>query len=348
MTVGIRGTADTNRRKHSDSRLDLVHRPRRLRRTPGIRRLVRETHLSADHFVLPLFVDDEPTGSRPIGSMPGVNRWSVDQLPELIESVAKNGVPAVLLFGVPNEKHDDGRGAWSADGCVQRAIRRIKEMSPDTVVMTDVCLCEYTTHGHCGLIDDHAACNPINDASVELLVRMALSHADSGADVVAPSDMFDGRVAAIRGGLDDSGFEDIALVSYAAKYASAFYGPFREAAGSSPTFGDRRTHQMDPSNAREALHEMALDLDEGADVLMVKPALAYLDILSRARERFDVPLACYNVSGEYSMVKAAAANGWIDERRVVLENLTAMRRAGADFIFTYHAVEAAGWLRSGG
>ncbi|HEV8636962.1 MAG TPA: porphobilinogen synthase [Chloroflexota bacterium] len=322
----------------------LVHRPRRLRRTATLRRLVAEARLAADDLVLPLFVDDEPSGHRPIGSMPGVSRWSVDRLPEIVEQVAERGVPGVLLFGVPGEKHEDGRGAWDPAGPVQRAVGRIKRSAPELVVMTDVCLCEYTTHGHCGLIDDHALCNPVNDASVELLVRQALSHAESGADVVAPSDMFDGRVGAIRRGLDERGFQDVAIVSYAAKYASAYYGPFREAAGSVPAFGDRRTHQMDPANAREALRELALDAEEGADVLMVKPALAYLDVLARARERFDLPLAAYNVSGEYAMVKAAAANGWIDERRVVTENLLAMRRAGADFVFTYHALEVCRWL----
>jgi porphobilinogen synthase len=322
----------------------LLHRPRRLRRSAALRRLVGETRLAPDDMVLPLFVDDEPSGRRPIGSMPGVFRWSVDRLPEVVELVAAAGVPGVLLFGVPSEKHDDGRGAWDPAGPVQRALGRIKGAWPDLVVMTDVCLCEYTTHGHCGLIDDHARCNPVNDASVELLVRQALSHAEAGADVVAPSDMFDGRVGAIRLGLDERGLEDVAIVSYAAKYASAYYGPFREAAGSAPAFGDRRSHQMDPANAREALRELALDAEEGADVLMVKPALAYLDVLARASERFDLPLAAYNVSGEYAMVKAAAANGWIDERRVVLENLLAMRRAGADFVFTYHALEACRWL----
>jgi porphobilinogen synthase len=323
----------------------LIHRPRRLRRTAPLRRLVAETRLSPDDLVLPLFVDDEPSGRRPIGSMPGVFRWSVDRLPEIVERVAAGGVPGVLLFGVPTEKHDDGRGAWDAAGPVQRAVGRIKQTAPDLVVMTDVCLCEYTTHGHCGLIDDHARCNPLNDASVELLVRQALSHAEAGADVVAPSDMFDGRVGAIRRGLDERSFEDVAIVSYAAKYASAYYGPFREAAGSTPAFGDRRSHQMDPANAREALRELALDAEEGADVLMIKPALAYLDVLARARERFDLPLAAYNVSGEYAMVKAAAANGWVDERRIVTENLLAMRRAGADFVFTYHALEVCAWLQ---
>jgi porphobilinogen synthase len=325
--------------------MELTSRPRRLRRTPALRRLVAETTLDAGDFVLPLFVDDEPTDRRPISSMPGVHRWSVDRLPEIVAQVVERSVPAVLLFGIPAEKHADGRSAWAADGVVQRAVRRIKEAAPDLLVMTDVCLCEYTTHGHCGLIDDHSRCNPVNDESVELLVQQALSHAEAGADVVAPSDMFDGRVGAIRRGLDGRGFQDLAIVAYAAKYASAYYGPFREAAGSTPAFGDRRTHQMDPANAREALRELALDAAEGADVLMVKPALAYLDVLALARQRFDLPLAAYNVSGEYAMVKAAAANDWIDERRVVLENLTAMRRAGADFIFTYHALEASDWLK---
>ncbi len=326
------------------TRLHLAQRLRRLRRTPTLRRLVRETRLSADDLVLPLFIDDEPSGRRPISSMPGVHRWSVDRLPEVIEGTARRGIPAVLLFGVPSVKHDDGRGAWDSGGCVPRAIDRIRSTAPDLVVMTDVCLCEYTSHGHCGLIDDHSRCNPANDASVELLVRMAMCHAEAGADIVAPSDMFDGRVGAIRRALDERGFEDTAILSYAAKYASGYYGPFREAAGSTPAFGDRRTHQMDPGNAREALRELAQDVAEGADALMVKPALAYLDVLAHARERFDLPLACYNVSGEYAMVKAAAANGWIDERRIVRENLLAMRRAGADFILTYHAHDAVDWL----
>src|SRR5947209_7648240 len=235
--------------------LDLPRRPRRLRRGATMRRLVRETTLSASDLVLPLFVDDEPSGRRPISSMPGQHRWSVDRLPEVIEATASRGLPGVLLFGVPAEKHDDGRGAWDPSGCVPRAIARIKAVAPDLLVMTDVCLCEYTTHGHCGLIDDHALCNPVNDASVELLVRMALSHAEVGAGVVAPSDMFDGRVGAIRRGLDGAGFADLAIVSYAPQYASGYYGPFREAAGSTPAFGDRRTHQMDPAHAREALRE---------------------------------------------------------------------------------------------
>jgi porphobilinogen synthase len=326
------------------TRTEIVSRPRRLRRTAALRRLVRETGLTRDNLVLPLFVDDVPSGVTPIASMPGVGRWSIDRLPELIEATAARGIPGVLVFGVPAEKHDDGRGAWDQHGCVQRGIARIKATAPELIVMTDVCLCEYTTHGHCGLIDDHSRCNPVNDASVALLARMALSHAEAGADVVAPSDMFDGRVGAIRRALDEHGFADLAIVSYAAKYASGYYGPFREAAGSAPAFGDRRTHQMDSANAREAMRELALDAAEGADVLMVKPALAYLDVLARARERFDLPLACYNVSGEYAMVKAAAANDWIDERRVVIENLTAMRRAGADFIFTYHAHDVVDWL----
>jgi porphobilinogen synthase len=324
--------------------LDLLQRPRRLRRTAGLRRLVRETTVDASDLVLPIFVDDHGSGTRPISSMPGVVRWSVDALPALAEATAARGISGLLLFGVPHVKHDDGRGAWDAAGSVQRAIRRIADAAPGLVVMTDVCLCEYTTHGHCGLIDDHSRCNPLNDTSVELLTRMALSHAEAGADVVAPSDMFDGRVGAIRRALDDGGYIDLPIVSYAAKYASAYYGPFREAAGSTPAFGDRRTHQMDPANQREAMREIALDIAEGADVVMVKPALAYLDVIAAAHARFDVPIACYNVSGEYSMVKAAAANGWIDERRIVLENLTAMRRAGADFIFTYHALDAADWL----
>ncbi|TAK22574.1 MAG: porphobilinogen synthase [Chloroflexota bacterium] len=326
--------------------LDLIHRPRRLRRTAALRNLIAEVDIAPRNLIRPLFIDEAASGTRPITSMPGVERWSLAALPRIVEAAANAGIGAVLLFGVPDEKHDDGRGAWDDAGVVQRAVRRIKQVAPDLVVITDVCLCEYTSHGHCGFVPDGAPENPVNDASVAALCRVATSHAAAGADLIAPSDMFDGRIGAIRRSLDGAGFSHLPIVSYAAKFASAFYGPFREAAGSAPTFGDRRSHQMDPRNGREALREIELDIEQGADIVLVKPGLAYLDVLARARDRFDVPLAAYSVSGEYAMVKAAAANGWIDERSIVLESLTAFRRAGADLIVTYHALEAASWLRS--
>jgi len=319
-------------------------RMRRLRRSAAIRRLVRETALAPEDFIYPLFVADGIGVRREIGSMPGQFQRSVDQLrPELAE-LAELGIGAVLLFGIPAEKDAVGSGAYDPHGVVQEAVRLIKREAPDLLVITDVCACEYTDHGHCGILD---GCLVDNDRTLELLAATAVSHAEAGADIVAPSDMMDGRVAAIRAALDAAGHPELPIMSYAAKYASAFYGPFREAAASMPAFGDRRSHQMDPANAREALAEIAIDLEEGADVIIVKPALPYLDVVRRARDRFDAPLVAYNVSGEYAMVKAAAQLGWIDERRVTLETLTAIKRAGAGRIITYHAKEAARWLREG-
>ena len=317
-------------------------RMRRLRRTEGLRGLVRETALESGDFLYPLFVRHGKGLREEIPTMPGCFHLSPDEAVREAEECLKLGIPGVLLFGLPEHKDGMGTEAYDAKGAVQEAVRQIKKNTPEVVVVTDVCLCEYTDHGHCGVIVDGAV---DNDRSLELIARTALSHAEAGADIVAPSDMMDGRVAAIRKTLDGQGLAQTPVMSYAAKYASAFFGPFRVAADSAPQFGDRRGYQMDPGNAREALREMALDVAEGADVLMVKPALAYLDILARARRRFDLPLAAYNVSGEYSMVKAASRAGWIDERRTVLEILTGIKRAGADIILTYHAKDAARWLR---
>ncbi len=320
-------------------------RLRRLRRTPGLRALVRETRLTADRFVAPLFVRKGKGLREPIASLPGVSRVSPDEAAAEAQELRSLGIPAVILFGLPERKDETGSEAWDDAGAVQAAVREIKGAAPEIVVMTDVCLDEYTSHGHCGVIRDGEV---DNDATLPLLARAAVSHARAGADVVAPSDMMDGRVAAIRGALDGAGREQTAILAYAAKSASAFYGPFREAADSAPKFGDRRGYQMDGANRREAMREIALDLEEGADAVMVKPALAYLDVIRDARERFDAPIAAYNVSGEYAMVKAAAGHGWIDERRIVLEILTGIVRAGADFVLTYHAADAARWLREGG
>jgi porphobilinogen synthase len=319
-------------------------RPRRLRASAPLRSLVAETRLAVADLVYPLFVVPGTGVRDEIESMPGNYHLSVDVLVEETRSVADLGIPAVLLFGIPEAKDDVGSGAYAADGIIQRAVRAIKDADVPLLVVCDVCLCEYTSHGHCGVIRDGEV---DNDATLELLARTGVSQADAGADVVAPSDMMDGRVGAIRSALDAEGHGSVAIMSYAAKYASAFYGPFREAADSAPQFGDRRGYQMDPPNVREALREMEADLQEGADILMVKPALAYLDVLARARQRFEAPLAAYNVSGEYAMVKAAAAQGWLEGPRVALEILTAIKRAGADIIITYHAKEAARWLREG-
>jgi porphobilinogen synthase len=317
-------------------------RLRRLRRLPALRDLVRETRLSADRFIAPLFVR-RGTGLREeIASLPGVFRLSSDLAAKEARDLAALGIRGVILFGIPDRKDETGSEAWDDAGAVQETARRIKKEAAGLAVATDVCLDEYTSHGHCGVIRDGEV---DNDATLPLLARTALSHARAGADVVAPSDMMDGRVGAIRRALDEDGFTAVAILSYAAKSASAFYGPFREAADSAPKFGDRRGYQMDPANRREAMREIALDLEEGADAVMVKPALAYLDVIREARDRFDAPIAAYNVSGEYAMVKAAAANGWIDERRIVLEILTGIVRAGADFVLTYHAKDAAKWLR---
>ncbi|NUP98587.1 MAG: porphobilinogen synthase [Armatimonadetes bacterium] len=320
-----------------------VQRPRRLRRTAGLRGLVRETRPAVEQLVYPLFVSAGSGIATPIGSMPGQCRWSLDTLPAELERVAACGVPAVLLFGLPEHKDEQASGAFDEHGIVQEALRVVRRTTPELVAIADTCLCEYTSHGHCGLLDEHGQVR--NDLTLELLVRTAVSQAAAGADIIAPSDMMDGRVAAIRSGLDQAGFEHLPILSYAAKYASAFYGPFREAADSAPAFGDRRGYQMDPPNRREALREILLDVDEGADMIMVKPALAYLDIISDARAATSLPIAAYHVSGEYAMIKAAVQNGWLDERRTVVEATTAIVRAGADIVITYYAKELADWLR---
>jgi porphobilinogen synthase len=320
-------------------------RLRRTRRTPLLRRMVRETRLSAANLVLPLFVCPGEDVEQPVGSMPGVARQSVDRIVATAAAAFDEGVPAVILFGIPESKDAVGSSSWSDDGIVQRALRALQAQVPNMLRIADVCFCEYTDHGHCGLLRRDGSVD--NDATVENLVKQAVSLASNGADVVAPSDMMDGRVGAIRRALDQAGLADTILLAYAAKFASGFYGPFREAAGSTPSFGDRRSYQMDPANKREALREVALDVEEGADVLMVKPAMAYLDVLAALRERFDLPLAAYHVSGEYAMLKAAAANGWLDYDRVMMESLVAIRRAGADWILTYAAREAAALLRRG-
>ena len=315
-----------------------LYRPRRLRESPLIRRMVRETRLGVENLILPLFAVHGRGVREPVDSMPGVSRLSVDELLKEAKDAASMGIPAVLLFGVPQSKDPRGSEAYAEDGIVQQVARAVKETIPDLLVITDVCLCQYTSHGHCGLVEDGRV---KNDASVELLARVALSHMESGADVVAPSDMMDGRVGAIREALDEAGYTETPIMAYSAKYASAFYGPFREAAESAPQFGDRRSYQMDPANAAEALREVGLDVDEGADIVMVKPALPYLDVIARVRQEFGLPLAAYSVSGEYAMIKAAARLGWLDEERCMLEALTAIRRAGADLIITYFAREAA-------
>jgi porphobilinogen synthase len=320
------------------AQLALTRRLRRLRRTPALRSLVRETHLAADQFILPLFATPGSRVRKPIGSMPGVMQLSVDEIVAEAKSAWLDGVRAVLLFGLPPHKDEVGSAAYDNAAPVQEAVRAIRAQVPEMVVITDVCLCEYTSHGHCGVIVDG---DIANDATVDLLVRSAVSHAVAGAHIVAPSDMMDGRVGAIRAALDERGFDQVAIMAYAAKYCSGFYGPFREAAESTPQFGDRRSHQMDPANASEALREVELDIEEGADIVMVKPAGPYLDILWRVKERFGYPTAAYQVSGEYSMIKAAAQLGWIDEERAMMESLTSIRRAGADMIITYFAREAA-------
>lgn len=315
-----------------------IYRPRRTRRTETIRRMVRETRLVPDNFIYPLFVVHGKGVRKEIGAMPGVYQLSVDEIVKECREVHKLGIPAVLLFGIPHAKDGLASEAYDAHGTVQLAVAAIKDAVPDLVVITDVCLCEYTDHGHCGIIENGEV---LNDPTLELLAQTALSHARAGADIVGPSDMMDGRVAAIRDALDEEGFSEVIVMSYAVKYASAFYGPFREAAESTPQFGDRRAYQMDPPNAVEALREAALDIEEGADIIMVKPALPYLDIISALRDRFDMPLAAYNVSGEYSMVKAGAKLDWIDGERVMMESLVSIRRAGAQMILTYFAKEAA-------
>lgn len=338
--------------------LHLLHRPRRLRQSAALRAMVRETELNPGDFVYPLFVrhDDESGQPAPkeIRSMPGVYQWPLSLLAREAESIARLGIPAVILFGIPKHKDPIGLENFAPDGVVQQAIRAIKQAVPQMVVITDVCLCEYTDHGHCGLLNSGVGGDPrlpegyvLNDATLEVLGKVAVSHAQAGADIVAPSGMIDGMVAAMRAALDGEGYTQMPVLSYAVKYASGFYGPFRDAAESPPKFGDRKSHQMDPANAREALKEVALDVAQGADMIMVKPALPYLDVIQRVRQAYpELPLAAYNVSGEYSMLKAAAANGWLDERTTVLEALTAIKRAGADLILTYHAKDAAAWLAS--
>ena len=323
---------------HTHTALTMTRRLRRLRRTPALRALVRETRLSPDMFMLPLFVCEGEGVRREVPSMPGVFNLSVDEAVKEVEAAKADGINSVILFGIPDHKDSVGSLAYDADAPVQSAIRAIKRAVPDALVATDVCLCEYTDHGHCGIVIDQEIAN---DPSVEQLVRAAVSHAVAGADMVAPSDMMDGRVGAIRQALDERGFANTAIMAYAAKYCSAFYGPFRDAAGSAPQFGDRRSHQMDPANASEALREVELDIAEGADIVMVKPAMTYLDVIARVKDTFDFPTAAYHVSGEYAMLKAAARNGWIDEPRAMLETMTSIRRAGADIIITYYAREAA-------
>ena len=322
--------------------LELPIRPRRLRRTPTIRRMVREHYLAPDQLVYPLFVSEKVSEPIEITSMPGVYQHTVKSVTASAEQAFAAGVPAILLFGVPKTKDEEASQAHASNGIVQTAIRSIKSAVPDLVIITDVCLCEYTSHGHCGVVQSNTIAN---DPSVEVLARVALSHAEAGADWVAPSDMMDGRIGAIRSALDAHGFSETAIMSYAVKYSSAFYGPFREAAENAPQFGDRRSYQMDPANRLEALREAALDVQEGADILLVKPGLAYLDILAAVKAEFGLPTAVYNISGEYAMVKAAARNGWLDERSVVLEIMTGFRRAGADLILTYWANDLAGWLK---
>jgi porphobilinogen synthase len=319
-----------------------INRPRRLRRNDTFRRMVRETRLSPDDFIQPYFVCPGRDVKKPIGAMPGVAQMSVDNIVRAARDTWTAGVPAIILFGIPSRKDATGSEAWNDLGEVQRAIREIKEHVPGLAVITDVCMCEYTDHGHCGAISGD---DVDNDATLELLVREALSHVRAGADMVAPSDMMDGRVGAIRTALDDEGFSHIPIMAYSAKFASSFYGPFREAAESAPQFGDRRSYQMDPPNGDEAMREIALDLEEGADIVMVKPALAYLDLIYRAKHEFNVPVAAYNVSGEYSMIRAAGINGWLDEERATMEVLTAINRAGADMILTYFATNVAKHLR---
>jgi porphobilinogen synthase len=331
-------TRTETQRVTTRAQLDLRHRPRRLRRSAAIRALVRETRLTPESFLYPLFVRSGEGQRREVASMPGVFQLSVDEVVKEAASARADGIPGVLLFGLPDAKDPSGSAAYDPEAPVQSAVRALKREVPDLLVVTDVCLCEYTSHGHCGLLVDEEIAN---DPTVEQLARAALSHAAAGADIVAPSDMMDGRVGRIRDALDASGFSHVAIMSYAAKYCSAFYGPFREAADSAPAFGDRRSHQMDPANRAEALREVALDIEEGADLILIKPALPYLDVIARVKAKFDVPTAAYHVSGEYAMLKAAARNGWIDESRAMMETLTSIRRAGADIIITYYAREAA-------
>ncbi len=317
-------------------------RPRRLRNSPALRQMLQETQLLARHLVQPIFVDETIDAAVPVASMPGVQRHPLSAVAEVAQNIARTGVPAVILFGVPRHKDDKASSAYDAEGVVQQAVQRMKQRVPELLVMTDVCLCEYMSHGHCGIVEGGQV---LNDPSLELLAKTAVSHAEAGADLVAPSDMMDGRVGVIRSALDESGFSQTPMMSYAVKYASAFYGPFRDAADSAPSFGDRKSYQMDPANIREALREATLDLEEGADILMVKPGLPYLDVLATLKDNFDVPLAAYQVSGEYAMLKAAAEKGWLDEEKAAMESLLALRRGGADLILTYYATQVAEWLQ---
>ncbi len=321
-----------------------IYRPRRLRESPLLRSMVRETTLRTDDLIYPLFTVHGRGVREPIASMPGQFRLSIDELLKECKDAASMGIPAVLLFGLPSEKDPRGTEAYADDGIIQQAVRAVKETIPDLLVVTDVCLCEYTSHGHCGVVEDGRV---KNDPTLELIARTAVSHAEAGADIVAPSDMMDGRVAAIREALDESGFQETPIMAYSAKYASVFYGPFREAADSTPQFGDRRTYQMDPANAMEAMREVSLDVDEGADIVMVKPALPYLDIIARVKGEFGLPVAAYSVSGEYAMIRAAGQLGWLDEERAILETLTGIRRAGADIVITYFAKDAARLIEQG-
>ena len=318
-----------------------MYRFRRLRRDERIRSMMQETRLHPKNFIYPVFVTEGEKIKNPVASMPGVFQYSVDRLDEILEQIKEAAIGGIMLFGIPQHKDPQGSQAYAADGVTQRAVRFIKEHYPEIYIVVDVCLCEYTSHGHCGMVCGNEI---LNDETLPYLVKMAVSLVEAGADMVAPSDMMDGRIAAIRKGLDEAGFTQVPIMAYSAKFASAYYGPFREAAHSAPEFGDRRSYQMDCANGQEALREIGADIEEGADIVMVKPALAYLDVLREAALTFDMPLAVYNVSGEYAMVKAAAANGWIDERRVVMENLTAMKRAGARAIITYHALDAVRWI----
>ena len=321
-----------------------MRRFRRLRQTEEMRRFVRESRVSTEDLIYPLFVEEGTDIQTPVPSMPGVFQYSIDRLDGILDEITELKIPAVILFGIPAHKDEVGSGAYDPDGITQQAIRYIKKRNPHLLVIADICLCEYTSHGHCGVVHDGCI---VNDETLPLLAKAAVTNADAGADIVAPSDMMDGRVGAIREALDAAGHENTPILSYSAKYASGYYGPFRDAAGSAPHFGDRRSYQMDPPNAREAIREIMDDMDEGADMIIVKPALAYLDILKTVREKFLVPIVTYNVSGEYAMVKAAAQNGWIDEKRIVMENMIAMKRAGADRIITYHALDVARWLSDG-
>ncbi len=321
-----------------------MRRFRRLRSSETMRRMVRETRISAEEMIYPIFVIEGEDIKNPIPSMPEVFQYSIDRMDEVLDKVKDAGVAGVMIFGIPAEKDEMGSQAYAPDGITQRAIRHIKERYPEMLVIADVCLCEYTSHGHCGLVD---GCHILNDETLPLLAKMSVTLAQAGADIIAPSDMMDGRVAAIRQALDENGFVHVPILAYSAKFASGYYGPFRDAAHSAPQFGDRRSYQMDVCNKREALREIADDIEEGADMYIIKPALAYLDVVEAASHRFDLPIAVYNVSGEYAMVKAASQMGWIDEKRIVMENLIAMKRAGATILITYHALDAANWLREG-